>query len=283
MLPVISKTKHLAYLLKVDWKEIESIMANINSFYGERIEIKKDDYGNPKLDRFGLPKKRIINPSKRRLKVIQRRLNKNILAKIEMPNYAHGAVKGRSNITNAKKHQGKKYKFTTDLKDFFPSISNGRVFDMFLENGFSPTVARVLTKLTTYRGCIPQGAPTSSTVANLVFIRSGNILYNLAQKHSLTFTSFVDDLTFSSSRDFKLKIPQILEIIKEEFRISHKKTNYSRNPNVTGLHPMNNHVKTPQSFDLKLADLNNKTLSQIEGLLQYRESVIRANSKKAKY
>lgn len=276
---MINTKKHLAYTLKFDQLEIDTIINNIDKFYGEKVNPKLDKFGNPKLDNNGTPKKRIINPSKRRLKVLQNRINKNVLSKIQIPDYAFGAVKGKSNITNAKQHQGKKYKFTTDLKDFFPSISNKSVFQMFLRHGFSPSVSRILTQLTTYKGRIPQGAPTSSTVANLVFIRTGDILQKLSKTYGLTFTSFVDDLTFSSKTDFKDKVPEILDVISQEFKISHKKTNYSRNPNVTGLHPMNNHLKLPKSFEEKLLNLHERTPEQISGLLMYKELVEKINKR----
>ena len=274
---MINTPKHLAFTLKVDIKEIQSIIKNIDNFYREKIEIKKDKFGKPKLDAKGEPKKRIINPSTKRLKVIQTRIHRNILNKIEMPSYAFGAVKGKDNVDNAKQHQGKKYKFTTDLKDFFPSITNKAVFKMFVSQGFSPEASRLLTKLTTYKGKIPQGAPTSSTLANLVFIKTGDILQEFAKENNATFTSFVDDMTFSSAQDFKSKLPQILEIITNDYKISHKKTNYSRNPNITGLHPMNNHLKLPQSFIAKLESTENKTAEQIAGLKMYKEKVDKAN------
>lgn len=274
---MIKTTKHLAYILKVDFKEIQSIIKNIDKFYGERIEIKTDKYNNPKLDAHGNPKKRIINPSKKRLKIIQKRIHKHILNKIELPNYVFGAVKGKDNVGNAKKHQGKKYKFTTDLKDFFPSITNQAVYKMYISQGFSPTVSRVLTQLTTFKGRIPQGAPTSSIVANLVFIKTGDILNKFSKENTITFTSFVDDMTFSSAKDFKSKIPLILEIITNDYRISHKKTYYSRSPNITGLHPMNNHLKLPDSFMSKLKSTEDKTPEKIAGLEMYKNRVIRTN------
>ena len=274
---MINTPKHLAFTLKVDIKEINSILNNLDNFYREKIEIKKDKFGKPKLDSKGEPKKRIINPSTKRLKIIQTRIHRNILNKIELPSYAFGAVKGKDNVSNAKQHQGKKYKFTTDLKDFFPSITNKAVFKMFVSQGFSPEVSRLLTKLTTYKGRIPQGAPTSSTLANLVFIKTGDILQKFAKENNATFTSFVDDMTFSSAKDFKNNIPQILEIITNDYKISHKKTNYSRNPNITGLHPMNNHLKLPTSFTSKLESTENKTAEQIAGLKMYKEKVYKAN------
>src|SRR5680860_72978 len=153
---MINTVKHLSYKLKFDFKEIQSIIRNIDNFYGERIEIKTDKFGNLKLDGQGNKKKRIINPSKKRLKILQKRIHKSILNEIKMPDYAFGAIKRRDNVDNSKKHQGKKYKFTTDLKDFFPSITNEAVFKMFVSQRFSPTVARILTQLTTFKGKIPQ-------------------------------------------------------------------------------------------------------------------------------
>lgn len=270
---MINTPKHLAFILKVDLKEIQSILKDIDKYYREKIIVKTDKFGKPKLDSKGNPKQRIINPSINRLKVIQKRIQKNILLKLHMPDYAYGAVKGRDNVINAKKHQGKKYKFTTDLKDFFPSITNKSVYEMFVEEKFSHEVSSLLTKLTTYNGKIPQGAPTSSTLANLVFRKTGNILDNFSKENGLTFTSFVDDMTFSSPNDFKELVPEILDIITADFKISHKKTNYSRNPNVTGLHPMNNHLKLPDSFMEKYRERDEKTPEQKAGILRYKEKI----------
>lgn len=270
---MINTPKHLAFVLKVDLKEIKSILKNIDNYYREKIIVKIDKFGKPKLDSKGNPKQRIINPSINRLKVIQKRIQKNILLKLDMPDYAYGAVKGRDNVINAKKHQGKKYKFTTDLKDFFPSITNKSVYEMFVEEDFSHEVSSMLTKLTTYKGKIPQGAPTSSTLANLVFRKTGDLLDKFSKDNDLTFTSFVDDMTFSSPNDFKEIVPEILNIITADFRISHKKTNYSRNPNVTGLHPMNNHLKLPDSFMKKYRERDEKTPEQKAGILRYKEKI----------
>lgn len=277
---MINTPKHLAFVLKVDLKEIQSILKDIDKYYREKIIVKTDKFGKPKLDSKGNPKQRIINPSINRLKVMQKRIQKNILLKLYMPDYAYGAVKGKDNVSNAKRHQGKKYKFTTDLKDFFPSITNKEVYEMFIKEKFSHEVSSLLTKLTTYKGKIPQGAPTSSTLANLVFRKTGDILDTFSKENELTFTSFVDDMTFSSPKDFKELVPDILNIITAYFKISHKKTNYSRNPNITGLHPMNNHLKLPDSFMEKYRERDEKTPEQKEGLIRYKEKVSISNYKK---
>lgn len=278
---MINKLKHLAWKLKVNLKEINYIIDNIDKFYGEKINPKTDKFNNPRFDINGKPKVRILNPSRNRLKVIQKRIHRNILAEIKMPEYAFGSVKKKDNILNAKKHQGKKYKLTTDIRNFFPSISHSQVFAMFRKNGFSPTVSKILTQLTTYKGKIPQGAPTSSTIANLVMIKTGNKLNRFAKENNMTFTSYVDDLTFSSPVDFKDKVDDILEILTiDGFKISMNKTFYSRNPVVTGVIPMNNHLKLPNLFIQKIENTEGKSGEQIKGLKRYKDRVVTSNYNK---
>ncbi|MFI5203592.1 MAG: reverse transcriptase family protein [Flavobacteriales bacterium] len=271
----------MAFTLKVPRSEIIFILENIDKFYYEKREPKIDKKsGHPKIKR-GKIQERVLNPSLKRLKVIQRRILRDIFSRIEMPDYAYGSITARDNIKNAQKHKGKKYKFMTDLGDFFPSINNKQVFDMFRSFNFSPSVSRHLTKLTTYKGHLPQGAPTSPAVANLVFISTGQKLQNFAKKNHLTFTSFVDDLTFSSPIDFKPKAQEIITIIQEDgFRISHNKTNYkTKNPVVTGIVVKNNSVGLTDSFKIKLMEVDTKTESEKRGLELYARRVKESNFK----
>lgn len=277
---MIKTVKHLAFELKVELSEIDHILNNIDSFYYQKETIKKNEKDEPKMKN-GVIQKRVLNPSIKRLKVIQKRLQKNILQKLQIPEYAFGAIKGKDNISNAKKHQGKKYIFTTDLTNFFPSVSHKQVFEMFLSFDFSPTVARYLTKLTTYKGKLPQGAPTSPIVANLVFVKTGKRLQEFATMNNLTFTSFVDDLTFSSPIDFKDKTQDILnEVIADGFKISHKKTNYkSKLPTVTGIIVKNNNLDLPKEFKAKLKD-KTQSKERLDGLERYHDRVINYGQKK---
>lgn len=277
---MIKTSKHLAFELKVELSEIDHILNNIDSFYYQKETIKKNEKDEPKIKN-GVIQKRILNPSIKRLKIIQKRLQSNILQKLEIPEYAFGAIKGKDNISNAKKHQGKKYIFTTDLTNFFPSVSHNQVFEMFVSFDFSPTVARYLTKLTTYKGKLPQGAPTSPIVANLVFVKTGKRLQEFAALNNLTFTSFVDDLTFSSPTDFKEKTQSILDaVIADGFKISHKKTNYkSKLPSVTGIIVKNNNLDLPKKFKDKLKD-KTQTKERLDGLDRYHDRVVNYGRKK---
>jgi len=276
---MIKTAKHLAYELKVELSEIDQIIKNIDNFYYQKETIKKNDNGEPKVKN-RIIQKRVLNPSIKRLKVIQKRLQKNILQKLTIPDYAFGAIKGKDNISNAKRHQGKKYIFTTDLTNFFPSVNHKQVFEMFVSFNFSPTVARLLTKLTTYKGKLPQGAPTSPIVANLVFVKTGKRLQEIAKENNLTFTSFVDDLTFSSPTDFKDKIQDLLDAVVEDgFKISHKKTNYkSKLPTVTGIIVKNNNLDLPKEFKDKMKD-ETQSKERLSGLKRYHDRVINYGQK----
>lgn len=276
---MIKTAKHLSYELKVELSEIDHIIKNIDNFYYQKETIKKNDNGEPKV-RNGIIQKRVLNPSIKRLKVIQKRLQKNILQKLTIPDYAFGAIKGKDNISNAKRHQGKKYIFTTDLTNFFPSVNHKQVFEMFISFDFSPTVARLLTKLTTYKGKLPQGAPTSPIVANLVFVKTGKRLQEIAKENNLTFTSFVDDLTFSSPTDFKDKIQELLDAVVEDgFKISHRKTNYkSKLPTVTGIIVKNNNLDLPKEFKDKMKD-ETQSKERLSGLKRYHDRVINYGQK----
>jgi RNA-directed DNA polymerase len=275
---MINTISHLAFILKIEKTEISSIISNIDQFYYEKVDLKKNKDGTPKLDKNGNQKKRVLHPSTNRLKVIQKRILKQILSKLELPEYAYGAVKGRDNIKNARKHQGKKFNFTTDLKDFFPSIRHRKVFEMFKSFKFSPTVSRILTQLTTYKGKIPQGAPTSPALSNLVFIKTGKNLQQFAMSNGLIFTAFIDDLTFSSAVDFKDISQKIIEILQADgYRISHAKTNYkTKNPKVTGVIVKNNNLALPREIKDKIKANGNKTPDQIKGLQRYIERIASA-------
>jgi hypothetical protein len=72
-----------------------------------------------------------------------------------------------------------------DMKNFFPYISHHQVFEVFRRNDFSPDVSHILTKLTTYKEGLPQGAPTSPIIANLVFIQTGIKLLEIANRNNL--------------------------------------------------------------------------------------------------
>ena len=277
---VVTNIKHLCYVLNTSINEIDSIINNIDKFYYTKKEVKLDDDGNPKKDKNNEIKYRVINPSRGELKKIQKNIYKKILLHIKLPSNIKGSVKGESNISNAKFHQGNKYKFVTDLKDFFPRISNSQIMKTLLSYGFSKKVSSYLTKLTTYQGHLPQGTSTSAALANIVFLPTDLILIDYCNLKKIKYTRFVDDLTFSSKKDFKNYSMEILEIIKKsKSKISYKKTFYTPGiAEITGIPTKNNSIVAPDRVRKKL-NLKELTEKQKQGIQNYISNIHDTNKK----
>ncbi len=273
---MIQKPKHLAYTLDFDLDVIKHVIENIDRYYYKKIEPKTNDDKTPKMKN-GEPVNRILYPSKDLLKEIQVKIKDKILSKIPLLSHIHGGVTKKSNITNAKKHQGKKYFFCTDLQGFFPSVNHMYVYNMFINNSFSADVSHLLTLLTTYKGCLPQGTPTSPHLANLVFLPIDKVLLEFCKEKKIVYTRFVDDLSFSSQTDFKDKTPNIIQIICDNgYNISHKKTFYKVGPTlVTGIKVKNNCLDVRKDQRKKLVD-NSISQKSKEGLSRYIQSVTNA-------
>lgn len=214
---MIKKPTYLYYILKTDKSVIKEIFSHLEDFYTPKQILKS----NGKI--------RTCYNVKEPLRGIQKRIHQYILNKIEIPEFVIGCKKGKGKdgVFNANSHKGKKYKFCTDIKDFFPSINHHLVYQMFLSYNFSPDVSSILTKLTTYQGALPQGTSTSSYIASLVFLPVDQNIVSLSEREGITYSRYVDDLTFSSSHDFKQFTKEIIEIVlSHKFNISHKKTKY---------------------------------------------------------
>jgi RNA-directed DNA polymerase len=280
----ISNIKHLCYVLGADINTIENIISNIDVYYHTWEKVKHDKETGKPILKDGVPKIRILNTTKPKLKRIQKRLYKFLLIHSDLPEYAYGGIPKRDNVLNAKQHQGNKFIFTTDLKSFFPTISNSDVFNFFNQQGCTPTVSRILTKLTTYKHQLPQGVPTSTLLANLIFKKTGDKLNSFSYQRNILFTSFVDDLTFSSKTCFKHEIPKIIEIIKDDgYSISHNKTFYkTKNPVITGIVCQNNRLKLRGTYYKRLSRIRKQSVNKPEdlslqkteeGLFRYRRKV----------
>ena len=278
-----------AFVLKKPTVRVLYIIDHISSHYNEFFITKKDKSGNPRKNKdkyvhqFGLYWTRTIDAPYKELKYIQSKINNYLVGNINMPEYAYGGVQGKDNIINALRHKGIKYVFQTDIKDFFPFITNKMVYNMLVYNGFSPDVASVITKLVTYKGHLPQGSPASTTIANLVFVPIGIRLQQFAEENKLRFTTFVDDITISSQTDFKHLVPDILDMITTGgFKISQQKTTYKSGiKEITGVRLPNNTLTTTKQFKYKYADIDFIPENRRRGVENYKQRIqrISENSK----
>jgi hypothetical protein len=133
------------------------------------------------------------------LKGIQKRIKERILDKVAFPAYLTGSLKGRDARANAKLHVGSTLVLCEDISSFFPSTTEALVEDIWSGFfGFSYEVARLLTELTTKEGSLPQGACTSSHLANLAFWKCEHALYEHLLLQGITYSRYVDDIAVSS-------------------------------------------------------------------------------------
>lgn len=228
---------------------------------------------------------RVISAPTGSLRTIQRRLAEILLDVYGGRAPVHGFAAGRSIKSNANPHVGREYVFNIDLANFFPSIHFGRVRGLFMSKPYSlpPGVATSLAQLTCYLGSLPQGAPTSPVVSNLICGGLDSRLKLLARSNKCRYTRYADDITFScESNAFPKAIaipsgtswvpgPDLdAAITAEGFNINAKKTTMRRAGSrqvVTGL-VVNERVNIQRSY-LKavrgmLGSLEQKGLAQAE-------------------
>lgn len=116
---------------------------------------------------------------------------------------SHGFVSGRSIVTNAYPHVGKRFVFNVDLKDFFGSITFQRLYGFFMkDSGFQlpKKPATILAQIACYDGRLPQGSPCSPAISNLIGHILDVHLVKLAASKGCHYTRYADDLTFSTNK-----------------------------------------------------------------------------------
>jgi RNA-directed DNA polymerase len=162
---------------------------------------------------FTIPKKsggtRQISAPASPIKIIQRKL-KQVLETVYNPKPAtHGFVTGRSIVSNARLHKKRRYVLNLDLENYFPTIHFGRVRGMFMGNPYhlNDEVATILAQICCHQGVLPQGAPTSPIISNMICARLDAKLQQLAKEHQCTYSRYADDITFSTNRS---KFPSAL-------------------------------------------------------------------------
>jgi Reverse transcriptase (RNA-dependent DNA polymerase) len=183
--PIRSVSK-LATALRIDEATLTKLSARANAMYRDN-PIRKAGKTRLTFDAQGL------------LKVVHERIRVRIFSRVRFPAYLHGSLKGCDYVTNAALHTNKKIIICEDVESFFPSVRSNLVMDVW-QNFFlfSEDVARLLTALTTKDDAIPQGAKTSSYLANLVFWRAEPYLQARLANEGITYSRYVDDIAMSS-------------------------------------------------------------------------------------
>lgn len=155
--------------------------------------------------KFHIPKKsggyREISAPISSLKILQEKLA-YVLYLIYQPKVSvYGFCKDKSILDNARLHVNKRLVLNIDLENFFPTIHLGRVIGLFESSAFafSREVAILLAQICCYEGKLPQGAPTSPVISNLICYTLDNDLQKLAKDTNCLYTRYADDITFSTN------------------------------------------------------------------------------------
>jgi hypothetical protein len=205
--------RKLCFELSVEQRQLEALSGVCGRYY--------DPFD---MRRRGRAKWRHIDNPTDELKLIQRRIQRGLLTPIDLPASMNGGIGGRDVRSNALLHVRQPVLVTLDLRNYFGRIDHRQVFRVFsTEVGCSPEIAHILTKLTTFQGRLPHGAPTSSMLANLVFLRAHQRVSLLCAEAGLTYSVFVDDLAISGKGAHSIIQDVIGVLALEGFVVSPRK------------------------------------------------------------
>lgn len=213
--------RNLTAILGVPRDELRNLVAQVGTYYEP---FSKREKPRPFAHDVKPHKNRVIDNPTGSLKLIQSRIETRLLKRLILPDHLLGGVRGKTIRDNASIHFSARYVVTVDIKGFFPSITPLQVYAIWSEVlNCSPKIAETLTKLTTYRGHLPQGAPTSTLLANLVLAHADLPIREACDAMQVRYSSWVDDLTFSgeNARDVT---PEVIKILRESgFAVAHRK------------------------------------------------------------
>lgn len=255
-------------------RDVLEDIANNTSDYYVTYKIKKKSGGY-----------RVIEAPQNVLKEIQRTILRKVLSNFMPHPIAHGFKIARSPKTNAVAHLGAKCMLIMDLADFFPSVSSRAVAAWFfyMWDRRKPPVTDItrgelvslLTRLCTLNMRLPQGAPTSPMLANLVCLKMDKSLSVFAKRENLAVTRYADDITISS-KEYRKMHPYIddvgalvahhgFKVNKKKTRILSKGQRLSTTGVVINVHP-NAPRRKRRNLRAELHNLKGQTISHMKYL-----------------
>lgn len=236
--PIIFTFEHLSINMGINSYTLSNIIYNTESFYSE-FEIPKR---NGEMRKICAPYSILL--------YAQRWIYQNILDRAKIHPAAKGFILGQSIVDNAKEHLNSYAVLKMDIKDFFPSIKQQQVYYVFFNLGYTRKISWNLATVCCLKDSLPQGAPTSPILSNIISNKLDNRLTGLAKKFNLKYSRYADDLTFSGDHIAIKLIDYIKDIVSEEgFRINDNKTRLivgNKQKIVTGL-SISNKITIPRT------------------------------------
>ncbi|TXF84718.1 RNA-directed DNA polymerase [Neolewinella aurantiaca] len=231
-----------------DFDTVKKLSQNRHNYY-KKVKIPKKNGGFREI--------LIVNGEIKRIQEKILELLQSVYNDSSTPKCVNGFVKGRSIYDNAAIHTNKKHVINFDIKDFFKSVTLEKINTYLSYKPISlprnqyPNV--LISYLCTYDRYLPQGAPTSPILSNIVLKNFDYAMIMLAKKHKLVYSRYADDLTFSGNEDidffsFKNTVAQKLNKHGFEMNMNKSRIQYSwQRQIVTGL-VVNNKVNIKSEF-----------------------------------
>ena len=199
------------------YKELASIEQDLGfpakTLYGLSNNLEKH-YHNVFIPKSDGSKRKLSVPDLI-LKKVQRSIANNILTQYPISRYAQAYKPGSSILRNAQPHIGKKKLLKLDIEGFFDHILYSQVKDIvFCEEKFSEPIRILLTMLCYYKESLPQGAPTSPAITNIIMYDFDESVGAFCNKKKISYTRYCDDMTFSGDFDEQ----EIIAFVKSELR-----------------------------------------------------------------
>ena len=201
-LPIIYTQAHLCALVGYKSIYMYAVTNSPCNFY-RYYQISKKNCG----------KRNIAEPLPN-LKEIQRWILDNILYRFEVSPYAKAYIRNKSIKDNVRFHRRQKKVLSLDIKDFYEHLTDWMVYQLFIEVGYSESVAMILTNLCCLEGSLPQGAPTSAALSNILMKDFDYKIGSFCRKHKIRFTRYADDMTFSGDFDES----QVISFVKKNLK-----------------------------------------------------------------
>ena len=191
------------------------------------------------------------------LKSVQYWIKSYLFCQLQIHHSCHAFLPKKSIITNAKKHLNKAFVANIDLENFFGSITEEMVIPLLKSSGYGPVLSKSVARLVTFKGVVPQGAPTSPDISNSILFDFDETIFQACQALGLDYTRYADDISISgSSKTNILKIIDLCrrELAKHNINLNEKKTriaSQNASQRVTGI-MVNEKIQPPRDFQRKI-------------------------------
>jgi RNA-directed DNA polymerase len=218
--------RDLEYRLSINRELLRVVASGAGRFYDP---FPKERPSRPFQKKLTPLKVRSIDNPVGTLKDIQKRICRRLLDPLDFPSHICGGVKGRSVLQNVGIHCGAGVLVTLDIRNFFPSVTTFHVYSVWTQLlNCSPKIAKLLTQLTTFERHLPQGAHTSTALANLVLYFVDAPIREACERAGVRYSTYVDDIAFSGDRAPDVIQTSIATLQSVGFAISHKKLKVMR-------------------------------------------------------